>query len=173
VAFSSGEQSYGKVETPLAIEAWDGRQLSLSGIALAREAQKAADLSSDLDPSLLEGHKQLVARSLEILPSGANRFPRSGSCFAYFEIYEPLLAASNPPTLGLEIRVFDRKTGEQKQTGTLNAADYIRPGAAVAPVVLSVPMASLPAGPYRLEVKVARSHGDASAIRTVEFEVEE
>jgi hypothetical protein len=55
----------------------------------------------------------------------------------------------------------------------LDAADYIRPGNPVVPVLLKVPIASVPAGSYRLEVKAVRSPGDASVFRTVEFEVEE
>ena len=101
VAFSSGDQTFGKVEGPLTIEPWDGKQLGLSGIALAGEAHKVSDLTSDLDASLLEGHKDLIAKSNQIVPSGSNRLRRSGQCVAYVEIYDALLAGPNPPTLAL------------------------------------------------------------------------
>ncbi len=173
LAFGSGDRNFGKVEGPLTIDAWDGRHLALSGIALASEARKAPDLTSDLDPSLLDGRKDLTARSLEISPSGGNRFPRSAPCFGYLEIYEPMLAGPNPPTIGLEIRILDRRTGEQKEAGTLSAADYIRPGNPVVPVLLKAPIASLPPGSYVLEVKASRSPGEDYVVRTVEFEVSE
>jgi VWFA-related protein len=172
VAFGSGEQSFGKVEAPLKLDAWDGQRLALSGIALASEAPKVSDLTSDLDPSLLEGHKDLIAKSTEILPSGSNRFRRSAPCFGFLEIYDSLLAGPNPPTFGLAIRILDRQTGAQKEAGTFNAADYIRPGNPVAPVLLKVPIASLSPGSYVLEVKALRSPGNDSVVRTVEFSVE-
>jgi VWFA-related protein len=173
VAFGSGGQSFGKVEAPLTIDAWDGQHLALSGIAFASETRKVADLASDLDPSLLEGHKELIARSNEMVPSGSNRLHRSAPCIGYLEIYDSLLAGANPPTFDLGIRVLDRRTGEEKEAGKFNAADYIRPGNPVAPVMLKFPIASLPPGSYTLEVKAVRSPGNDSAMRTVEFQVVE
>jgi hypothetical protein len=120
---------------------------------------------------LLEGHKDLIAKSTEILPSGSNRFHPTAPCFAYLEIYDSGLEGPNPPTFGLEIRILDR-TGAQKEAGTLNVADYIRPGNPVVPVRLNVPIASLPPGSYLLEVKALRSPGNDSVVRTAEFQVE-
>ena len=173
VAFGSGDRSFGKAEAPLTVDPWDGQRLAISGIALAGAARKVPDLTSDLDPSLLEGRKELIAKSLEAVPSGGNRFHRPAPCYAYFGIHEPLLAGRNPPTLGLEMRVLDRRTGEQKEAGPVGASDYIRPGNPVVPVLLKVPVASLPPGSYALEVKAVRSPGNDSAVRTVEFQVEE
>jgi hypothetical protein len=171
LAFGSGDRNFGKVEAPIAIDAWDGHRLALSGIALASDARKVSDLTSDLDPSLLEGHKQLIAKSVEIYGSGSNRFRRPAPCFGYLEIYDSLLAGPVPPTFGLEIRILDR-TGAQKEAGTLDAADFIRPGNPVVPVRLNVPLASLPPGSYVLEVKALRSPGKDSVVRTVAFSVE-
>jgi hypothetical protein len=152
VAFGSGERSFGKVEAPLTIDPWDGRRLALSGIALASDAPKVLDLTSDLDPSLLEGHKDLIAESREISPSASNSFRGSALCFGYLDIRDALLAGPNPPRYGVEVRVLDRRSGEEKATGSLDAADYIRPGKPVAPVLLDVPVARLPRGSYVLEV---------------------
>jgi hypothetical protein len=173
VAFGSGGRSFGKVEAPLTIDPWDGRRLALSGIALAGDAPKVLDLTSHLDPSLLEGHKGLVAKSHEISPSGSNTFRGSALCFGYLEIHDPLLAGPDPPTYGVAVRVLDRRTGEQKATGSLDAADYIRPGNPVAPVLLDVPIARLPRGSYVLEVKASRSPGNDSVVRTAEFQIAE
>jgi hypothetical protein len=173
VAFSSGDQTFGKVEAPLTVDPWDGQRLALSGIALASESQKVSDLTSDLDPSLTEGRKRLVAKSVEVSGSGSNRFHRSAPCFAYLEIYDPPLAGPNPPTVGLAMRILDQGTGEQKQAGAVGAASFIRPGNPVVPVLLSVPIAALSPGSYRLEVKASHSPGNDSVIRTVDFRVED
>jgi VWFA-related protein len=173
VAFSSGDQTFGKVEAPLTVDPWDGQRLALSGIALASESQKVSDLTSDLDPSLTEGRKRLVAKSVEVSGSGNNRFHRAAPCFAYLEIYDPPLAGPNPPTVGLAMRILDQGTGEQKQAGVVSAASFIRPGNPVVPVLLSVPIAALSPGSYRLEVKASHSPGNDSVIRTVDFRVED
>jgi len=173
VAFGSGDQNFGKVEAPLTIAAWDGQHLAVSGIALSSDASKAPDLASDLDPSLLEGHKDLVAKSLLISPSGRNRFRGSAPCFGYLEISDPELAGPNPPAVNLEVRVLDRGTGEQKVAGAFSLSSYMRPGNPVVPVLLRAPIASLPLGSYVLELKVVRSPGSDPVVRTVEFQVVE
>jgi VWFA-related protein len=173
VAFSSGEETFGKVEAPLTIDPWDGQRLALSGIALASESHKVSDLTSDLDPSLMEGHKWLVAKSVEVFASGSNRFRPSAPCYAYLEIYDPALVGPNPPTLGLEMRLVDRGTGEQREAGAISAAAFIRPGNPVVPVLLSVPIAPLSPGSYRLEVKASHSPENVSVVQTVDFRVEE
>jgi hypothetical protein len=173
VALGFGEEGSGKVEMPLMIDAWDGKRLALSGVALARESRKVADFASGLDLASIQGRKPLIARSLEIIPAGSNRFQRDEPCLAFLEIYEPLLAGPNPPKISLQIRVLDRQTGEQKvDSGAFGVDNLVRAGDQVVPVSVTVPIASLNPGGYRLEVKATRSAGDAAVVRTVEFEVE-
>jgi VWFA-related protein len=173
VAFGSGGENFGKAEAPLTIDPWDGQRLTLSAIALARGAHKVPDLTSDLDPSLLEGHKDLIAKSIEVYPSGSNNFRDSEPCIGYLEIQDPLLAGPNPPSYSIGVRVLDRRTGEEKAGGWFEAADYIRPGIAVTPVLINVPIEGLARGSYALEAKVLRSPEDDSAVRTVEFQIGE
>ena len=143
----------GKVEMPLTIDAWDGKHLALSGIALARESRKA-----DPDAISLDGRKALIVRSTEIIPAGSARFQRSAPCLAFFEIYQPA-----PAKVSLQVRVLDAKTGEQKVDSGVFAVD----GSAVS---FTVPIATLVPGPYRLEVRA--TSGESSAVREVTFNVE-
>jgi VWFA-related protein len=170
VAFGSGGESLGKVEAPLTIDAWDGHTLALSGIALSREARKATDLALELDPSLLEGHKPLIARSLEIAPSGDNRCRSAEPCFGYLELYDAALAGPNSRAPRLSIRVLDRQTNRELQSGDLDLSSFVRPGSSSAPVIVQVPVRALPAGAYTLEIRASSETG--SAVRTVDFEVE-
>ena len=67
----------------------------------------------------------LIADGMRMVPSGSNRFKKSEAPALYAEIYEPLLvgADSNKTalTVGLAIRIIDRKTGEQQlDTGLIN-----------------------------------------------------
>ncbi len=61
MAVSSGDKGFGKIDSPLAIEPWNGKSLSVSGLALSHEARPAADLAAGLDESLLEGALPLVS----------------------------------------------------------------------------------------------------------------
>jgi hypothetical protein len=175
VVFGSLEIGFGKAEMPLMIDSWDGQHLALSGVALAKESRKvAAALGPGLDAASIQGRKALVARSVEIIPAGNSVFQRGDPCQAFFEIYDPLLSKPNPPRLSLQIRVLDRQSGEQKVDSGIFAADnLIRAEEQVVPVSLTVPIATLSPGAYRLEVKALRSPGTDSAVRTVEFDVEE
>lgn len=163
VAFGSGDQSLGKAEAPLAVEPWDGHRLAIGGIALSGAASSVADLTSDVDPSLLEGHKDLIANSRQLSPSGVNRFHAAEPCYAYLELY------GAPPGTTLEMRILSGTAGQAKLAARIPSADYARPGAAIVPLILSLPIASLPPGNYTLELRATAAN--ESAVRTVEFHV--
>ena len=131
MAFSSdasGAHDFGKAELPLNIDRWDGQTLSMSGIALSHDAHPAADLAAGLDVDLLEGMRPLVARGIEVVPSGVNRFHPGERGYIYVEAYEPELTAAKPdsmPVIGIRVRVLDRVTGQQKEdTGAKTAGSF-------------------------------------------------
>jgi len=165
VAFGSGDQSYGKAEAALNIAAWDGQAPALSGIALADAATKAEELTADLDPSLLEGHKDLIAKSSQIAPSGSNRFHSAGPCLAYFEVYNPNVVGT------MELRILVRGASVPKVIPAIPLAEYIRAGSAIAPVIVKVPLDGLPPGAYTLEVK-ATGAGNAAVTQSASLQVE-
>jgi hypothetical protein len=172
VVFSSGGESFGKLEQPLVVEPNDGNQFGLSGLALSKEVHKVADLETALDTELLEGRSPLVALGLQFTPTGANRFKTTDPATMYLEIYEPLLVGGNPPNVGVELRLVDRKTGERKvDSGVLEVANFIHAGNPVIPVGLRLPVASLAAGSYRAELTASDSAGK-SVVRSADFEIE-
>jgi hypothetical protein len=128
---------------------------------------------SGLDRSTLEGRRPLVAKGIQVVPSGTGVLHRTGREMVYFEVYEPLLAGPNPPNVGIQIRLLDRKTGAVKMdTGMCSAAEYIRAGDPVVPVAVRLAVESLPPGPYRVEVKAAHSSGGDAVIRGTDFELD-
>ncbi|MGB7720303.1 MAG: hypothetical protein WBL65_10420, partial [Bryobacteraceae bacterium] len=172
VVFSSGGESFGKLEQPLVVEPNDGNQFGLSGLALSKEVHKVADLETALDTELLEGRSPLVALGLQFTPTGANRFKTTDPATMYLEIYEPLLVGGNPPQVGVELRLVDRKTGERKvDSGVLEVANFMHAGNPVIPVGLRLPVASLAAGSYRAELTASDSAGK-SVVRSADFEIE-
>src|ERR1035441_6935069 len=108
---------------------WSASPVS-SRAVLGKEVHAAADPSSG--PLLLEGRAPLVAGGLQTVPTGASRFPRTERVYFYTEVYDPLLAANNPPAFSLQFRVLDLGTGEVKQdSGITRAPTYKQAGTCV------------------------------------------
>ena len=171
VVFSSGNESFGKLEAPLAIDPYGEQQFSISAVALSNSVRRTADISSDLDSQLLEDRTPLIVQGLQILPSASNHFKKTDTAAIYAEVYEPLLKNANPPDVGYELTVVELKSGQQKfhvggRTPKGNA------GNPVIPLGLKLPVATLDAGAYRLDLRAVDSAGNASKIRSTGFEVE-
>ena len=79
VVFSSGSESFGKLQTPLAIGTYTGKQFSLSALALSNEMHRVSEMGSELDAELLEDKRPLVAQGMQITPSASNRFKTTDS----------------------------------------------------------------------------------------------
>jgi VWFA-related protein len=170
VVFSSGNESFGKLQLPLLIDPYDGKQLSMSGVALSNEMQRVADLSTGLDSQLLGDRTPLVVQGIQLVPSASNRFKKTDNVAVYAEVYAPLLAGANPPQVAVELTIVDRKTGEKKLDAASRAASQA--GSSVAPVGLKVPVATLAAGSYRVELRALDSVGNSAKPRTADFELE-
>jgi len=170
VVFSSGNESFGKLQLPLVIDPYDGKQLSMSGVALSNEMQRLADMSTGLDSELLGDRKPLLVQGIQVVPSDSNRFKKTDNAAVYVEIYAPLLAGPNPPQVGIELTVVDRKTGEKKADVAARAATQA--GSSVVPVGLKLPVATLAPGSYRVELRALDSVGNTAKPRTADFEVE-
>jgi VWFA-related protein len=172
VVFSSGGESFGKLEQPLVVDPNDGSQFGLSGLALSKEVHRVSELETALDAELLEGRAPLVALGLQFTPTGANRFRTTDPATMYLEIYEPLLVGANPPQVGVQLRLVDRKTGQQKvDSGVIEVASFIRAGNPVIAVGLKLPVALLAVGSYRAELTALDSAGK-SMVRSADFEIE-
>jgi hypothetical protein len=173
VVFSASGEGFGKLQMPLAVDPYDSKKFSLSGVALSRNFHKVSELESGLDAALLEDHTPLVSQGMQITPSGSNVFSKAEPAAVYVEIYEPLLTGENPPKVGLQMRLLDRKSGEQKlDTGFVSMAGYSRAGNPVVPVGLKLPLDRLTAGSYRAELKAIDAAGNSSVVRSADFDVQ-
>ena len=120
---------------------------------------------------MLEDRKPLVSQGMEIVPGGSDHFKKAVPAVIYLEIYDPLLTGANPPKVGIQLQVIDRKTGEKKvdMGGMLPNAVA---GSPVVPLGMKLPMDKLTPGSYQLDVKAIDSAGNATSIRKTDFEVE-
>jgi len=176
LVFSSGDKNFGKLEMPLVVDPYDSKQFSMSGVALAREVRRMADMNMGVEAALLDDRTPLVtAKGLQVIPSGTNRLKAGTPIVVYLEMYEPLLLNPTPPpalTVAIQLRVLDRKTGEAKfDSGLGSVADMVKPGNPVIPVGLQVPPGTLVAGSYRLELSGQDSFG-RSIKRSADLDVE-
>ncbi len=174
VVLSGGGDAFGKFETPLSVDSYDGKHLNLSGLAMTNSVQAVNAIPAGLDSMLLEDNRPLVVKGMQIVPSGSNRFKHTDNVVVYAEIYEPLLSAPNPPVVGMGYRIFERASNKEIfSTGGQSAADFIHQGSPVVPIGMKVLVKDLKPGAYRLLVQAADSAKNSAPNRTVDFDITE
>ncbi len=171
VVYASGGTNFGKLEIPLVIDAYDGKQIAMSGIAFSKEVLPVSQAAESLSAELLEDQVPLVSQGFQFVPSGNDRFKKNQPGAFYIEIYDPLLAGPKPSQVTLQVRVVDRKTGAPKVDAS-GAVPDDKDGNSVVPLGLKIPLETLPPGSYRLELKATDYAGNATAPRSTDFEVE-
>jgi VWFA-related protein len=171
VVFSAGGENFGKLEKPLVVDPYDGKQFSVSGLALSHVRMSMED-SSGLDAVLVDDRVPLVSKGIQFIPTGFYRFKQAETPGLYLEIYDPLLIAETPPKLFVHLKIVDRKTGEVKMdSGPVSVDGYIRQGSAAVPIGLQLPLASLAPGSYRVDLDGLDSANNLKS-RSAEFEIE-
>jgi VWFA-related protein len=172
VVLSAGGDAFGKFESPLQIDAFDGKKLALSGLVLTNSMQAIGQISTGLDSVLLEDRTPLVVHGIQIIPSGTNRFKKSENVVLYTEVYDPLLTAEKPPLVGIGYNIINRITNKEVfTTGAIRADEYIQKGSPVIPIGLKVPLKDIPAGNYLLVMQVADAAGNRVPNRAIAFDV--
>jgi VWFA-related protein len=166
-----GGASFAKLEMPLVIDPYDGKQFTLSAVALSKEIHPVSQMAASLEAALFEDRTPLVTQGLQLVPSGSGQFKKSDHAAFYVEIYDSLLTSANPPKVDIDLSIIDRKSGEKKIT-TKTAASDAKAGNALVPVGLKLPLDMLAPGSYRLELKAVDSAGNTSQPRTADFEVQ-
>jgi VWFA-related protein len=164
MAFSSGGESFGKLEVPLIVDPRQAGELAISGIALSKETHPAAELGLGL-AGLIENRTPLITDNMQMVPSGSSQFAKSDAGYFYFEVYAP-----DPASARVGTRVLDRRTGEPKSETGLVKLSLTKNGADATPAGSKLPIDILPPGSYELEVTAVDAAGK-QAKRTADFEV--
>ncbi len=174
VVLSAGGDAFGKFESPLAIDPYDGKHFSLSGVALTNSAQRLNDIPAGLDSVLLEDRTPLVVKGMQIVPSGSNHFKHTDTVVLYAEIYEPLLTSENPPVVATAYRIFEQATNKQVFfTNIIRADEFIQKGSPVIPVGMKVKVDDLKPGSYRLVMQAVDNAKNHAPDRSVDFDITE
>jgi hypothetical protein len=170
IVLQANAQNFGKYETPLAIDPYDGKTFTVSGVALSNKAWRVAEMGGALDAELLADRAPLVVHSVQLVPSGSNHFKKTDKLALYAQVYDPHIADENPPALRVSYQVLDTKSGKSVlSTGLIDASNFVEKGNPVVPLALVVPLDSFPPGNYRLELQAGEAGGAISAVRTTEF----
>jgi VWFA-related protein len=173
VVFSSGGENFGKLQTPLAVDSYDGRYLGLSALALSKELHPVSQVSERLDADLMEGHAPLVFKGTQVVPAADYHFSRAEPFTVYLEIYEPLLIGPNPPKVGLLLKIVDTKTGKAiMDVDITNTEGAVQAGNPLVPMAVKVPADKLAPGSYRLELRAMDSAGNRTRLRAADFAVD-
>ncbi len=168
VVFTAGGENFGKIEKPISIGNFDGKQFAVSGLALSREL-RPADATVD---AVLEDRVPMVAANYQVIPTGSYRFKSTEKPRVYLEMFDPSLTAEKAEAPKLALRVVDAKSGEAKlSSDMMSVQTFVRAGNPVVPILLALPIDKLPEGAYRLEIMGANSAGQ-QAIQSEEFQVD-
>jgi VWFA-related protein len=173
VVLSGGGEKFGKVDVPLSITPFNGNQFALSGLALSRDIRPASQLTASLDQALFEERTPLVVKGMEVIPAPDHRFGVRSKFALYCEVYEPEHIVNGIPRVGIIVDIYDKKTDQRVYTtNTVLINEFATEGNPVIPVAIYVPVESLPAGEYRMQVQARDSSGHASAERSTGFVLE-
>jgi VWFA-related protein len=168
-----GGQKFANSEAPLSIDSWDGKKLSLSGIALSNQFQPTGELGGTFEADLLADRTPLVVGKVQLTPSAENHFKKADKVAVYAQIYAPRLAEANPPTVVCTLIVTDLKTGKTVASDTgIDLTQFIQKGNSMIPVGLKLPVETLPPGEYRLKMQASETGRVLSQVRSVNFVVE-
>jgi VWFA-related protein len=174
VVLSAGSDTYGKSSWPMDIDAYDGKQLALGGLALTNNAQPVEQLATqaDFDSVLLEDRTPLVVKGMQVLPTAANRFKRSDRIIMYSEIYDAQLTEEKPPQVYMGYKIQERATNKEMFFSGTGAADgFIQKGSPVVPIGMIVMVKDLTPGAYRLVFMAADASGRQAPSRSVDFDI--
>src|SRR5215467_7752596 len=129
VALGDGSK-FGRLEVPLTVEPYDGKQLALSSIILCKRFRDANAAEQEaVAANLAPQYVPLVSNGTQFTPAGDTRFQKGEPMFAYFEVYEPLLTATQPASVQIRMKITDANTGEIKvDTGLRDASPWIQRG---------------------------------------------
>jgi hypothetical protein len=173
VVLSDGSK-FGRAEASLSVDSYDKKEFAISSIALCKRSGDATEAAEEAAAvNLAPKYVPLVSKGVRFTPTGDTRFKKGEPMFAYFEVYEPLLAETPATTVQTRLKVTDTKTGELRiDTGLQSVTSEITPGKTVIPIAEQIAVEKLPVGSYKLEVQASDSAGKSTIWRAANFSVE-
>ena len=101
---------------------------------------------------------------MQVIPAGSHQFLKTEPAFFYFEVYDANPASVSTQVPSAQVRILDRATGVSKWDSGLLKLSVPQQGG-------NLPINSLAAGAYQLEVTAGSSSG-IQVKRTADFEIQ-
>lgn len=171
VVLSSGGDNFAKFDTPLKIDAYDGKKFTLGGLVLSKTIQPVDQIPADVDATLLEDRTPMIIKGMQITPAASYAFKQSDKVVIYSQVYEPLLKSDAPPRVVAGYSILDASNKQVFFSGPIPLEEYMQKGNAVVPFGLIVQVKDLPPGNYRLVLQAADGAHNQAPNREAQFSV--
>ena len=171
VVLSSGGDNFAKFETPLKIDAYDGKNFTLGGVVLSKTVQPVDQIPTDVDATLLEDRTPMIIKGMQITPAANYAFKQSDNVVIYSQVYEPLLKSDAPPRVAAGYNILDSSNKSVFSSGAIPLEDFVQKGNAVVPFALIVKVKDLPPGNYRLVLQAVDGAHNRAPNRETQFTV--
>ena len=137
-------------------------------------------LTAPLTPAQIDENPYGVFGAMKIEPSPDGKFSKAGEFNLVFFVYGAGDAGGGKPNVTLDYSFYVKqgegekyfnKTAPQELNGMTLPPDFNVAAGHQVPGMLSIPLASFPAGDYRLEIKVTDKAGNKTLVQNVTFTV--
>ena len=173
VAMGGGGDKFGTYQTPLAIDPYDGKKLSVSSVFLSDQFRLGSEEGAQIEAVLLADRTPFVVQKIQLTPSGTNHFRKTEKLALYAQIYAPQLKDTNPPGIRVAFVVLDPKTNKPVTGASkIDATNFVQKGSPMVPIALKIPMDNIQPGEYKLQFQAGTDGGALSQIRSLSFVVE-
>lgn len=174
---AASAQRYGLVRRQFTVPNFNTNELTTSSVILATAVEP---VQGQLSPQEQEANPYVFG-PMRIVPNEQRRYSKNGELSVIFWIYGATPAAGGKPDVQVEYnfhhvnadgteKYFNRTAPQQLNAETLPPEFNVAAGHQL-PGSLVVPLASFPAGDYRLEIKVTDKPSGRSVTRNVNFTV--
>jgi hypothetical protein len=103
--------TFGRAETHFEIEDYDGKEIALSSVMLAKRIQDAhvAAVETGAAENFASQYVPIVSKGVQVAPAGDTRLKQGERMFGYFEIYEPPLSSTSTTTVQAHLELPTQK----------------------------------------------------------------
>jgi hypothetical protein len=135
-----GPDKFAKLESPLNVDAFDGKKIALSSPVLSNQMAKITDDNDTLDSQLLADKVPLIVKGMQLMPSSTNHFKKTDPVGLYAQVYVPQLGSSEVAPSLTGAKPSDAAASPAASGSTPSAAPA--PGAAPSNAGASAPAAA-------------------------------
>jgi hypothetical protein len=152
---TNGGANFGKMEVPLKIDPFTGKDFQLSSVMLGSDLHLVRPEDMGVQADLVDGRTPFIIQAgpntYQLNPAPDMSFKKTDQVACYMEIYEPQ-SGFDKLQLGAQMIMRDKDGAVKLDSKLVEVTNYMRKGNPTVPVALKVPVDQLTPGTYRMEV---------------------